>query len=81
MWDLPRSGIEPVSLALAGGSFTTEPIGKTALFFKEENRKLEKGKRAKVFLSLPQKSFLLLGHVFSISALLAVLAGGLSCAL
>ena len=28
MWDLPRSGIEPVSSALAGGFFTTEPAGK-----------------------------------------------------
>ena len=25
MWDLPRSGIEPVSPALAGQFFTTEP--------------------------------------------------------
>ena len=28
MWDLPRSGTEPVSPALAGGFFTTEPPGK-----------------------------------------------------
>ena len=28
MWDLPGSGIEPVSPALAGGSFTTEPPGR-----------------------------------------------------
>ena len=28
MWDLPRSGIEPVSPALAGRFFTTEPPGK-----------------------------------------------------
>ena len=28
MWDLPRSGIEPMSPALAGGLFTTEPPGK-----------------------------------------------------
>ena len=27
MWDPPRSGIEPVSSALAGGFFTTEPPG------------------------------------------------------
>ena len=27
MWDLPRSGIEPMSPALAGGFFTTEPPG------------------------------------------------------
>ena len=27
-WDLPRSGIEPMSPALAGGFFTTEPPGK-----------------------------------------------------
>ena len=28
LWDLPGSGIEPVSSALAGGFFTTEPPGK-----------------------------------------------------
>ena len=28
MWDLPESGIDPVSPALAGGFFTTEPPGK-----------------------------------------------------
>ena len=28
MWDLPGPGIEPVSPALAGGFFTTEPLGK-----------------------------------------------------
>ena len=28
IWDLPRPGIEPMSPALAGGFFTTEPPGK-----------------------------------------------------
>ena len=28
MWDLPRSGLEPVSAALAGGFLTTAPPGK-----------------------------------------------------
>ena len=28
MWDLPGSGIEPESLALAGGFFTIEPTRK-----------------------------------------------------
>ena len=28
MWDLPRPGIDPVSPALVGGFFTTEPPGK-----------------------------------------------------
>ena len=28
MWDLPRSGTELISSALAGGFFTTEPPGK-----------------------------------------------------
>ena len=28
MWDLPRPGIELVSLALAGGFFTAKPPGK-----------------------------------------------------
>ena len=32
MWDLPRSGIEPVSLALEGGVFTTEPRGSPLTF-------------------------------------------------
>ena len=29
MWELPRTGIEPVSPALAGGFFTTKPTGKS----------------------------------------------------
>ena len=35
MWDLPRPGIEPMSLALAGGFLTTAPPGKSqgCLFF------------------------------------------------
>ena len=39
MWDLPGSGIELVSLALAGGFFTTEPPGKPRInfFFSELN--------------------------------------------
>ena len=37
MWDLPRSGFKPMSLALAGGFFTTEPPGKPfPLFFKNK---------------------------------------------
>ena len=35
MWDLPASGIEPVSHALAGGFFTTEPPGKPIHLFLE----------------------------------------------
>ena len=31
MWDLPGSGIESVSFALAGGFFTTEASGKLLL--------------------------------------------------
>ena len=31
MWDLPRTGFEPVSPALAGGLFITEPPGKPPL--------------------------------------------------
>ena len=31
MWDLPGPGLEPVSLALAGGFLTTEPPGKSLL--------------------------------------------------
>ena len=39
VWDLPGSGIEPVSPALAGGFYTTEPRGKSfnSLFFKNCN--------------------------------------------
>ena len=33
MWDLPGSGIEPVSPALAGGFLTTGPPGKLAFLF------------------------------------------------
>ena len=34
MWDLPRPGYEPMSLALLGGLFTTEPLGKiTDVFY------------------------------------------------
>ena len=32
MWDLPGSEIEPMSPALAGGFFTTEPSGKPPIF-------------------------------------------------
>ena len=35
MWDLPGSGIEPMSPALAGGFFTTEPPGKPYISFTE----------------------------------------------
>ena len=44
MWNLPRSGIKPVSPALTGGFFTTEPLGKPPqklLDRKSYNRKLE----------------------------------------
>ena len=30
-WDLPRPGIEPVSPAMAGGLFTTEPPEKSLI--------------------------------------------------
>ena len=33
MWDLARPGIEPMSPALAGGFFTSEPPGKFRIFF------------------------------------------------
>ena len=33
MWDPPRSGIEPMSPALAGRFFTTEPPGKPLFLF------------------------------------------------
>ena len=35
MWDLYGSGIEPVSLALTGGFFTTEPPGKPHFLYVE----------------------------------------------
>ena len=33
MWDLPGSGVKPMSSALAGGFFTTEPAGKPLSIF------------------------------------------------
>ena len=33
MWELPGLGIEPVSPALAGGFFTTEPPGKPQIWY------------------------------------------------
>ena len=33
MWDLLGSGIKPMSTALAGGFFTTEPPGKPLKFY------------------------------------------------
>ena len=35
MWDLLRPGIEPMSPALAGGFFTTEPPGKPHTYITE----------------------------------------------
>ena len=32
MWDLPQPGIEPLSLALAGGFLTTAPPGKSPFY-------------------------------------------------
>ena len=36
MWDLPGSGIEPVSSALAGRFFTAEPPEKPLIIFYKE---------------------------------------------
>ena len=37
MWDLPGSGVEPVSPALAGKFFTNEPSGKPySLYYLED---------------------------------------------
>ena len=49
MWDLPRSGIEPVSPALAGRFFTTELAGKLqyqvfvfdSCLFMQENKEMK----------------------------------------
>ena len=39
IWDLPGPGLEPVSLALAGGFLTTAPPGKpTMTSFQQENQ-------------------------------------------
>ena len=38
MWDLPESGVEPVSPVLAGGFFTTLPPGKHLMVFESEKR-------------------------------------------
>ena len=42
MWDLPGSGIEPMTAALAGGFFTTEPPGKPLKSFEIENAHYKK---------------------------------------
>ena len=44
MWDLPGPGIKPMSPALAGGFFTTEPPGKPTYHYNEL-----------LFLFIPQK--------------------------
>ena len=36
MWDLPGPGIEPVSLVLARGFFTTQPPGKPWASFEDK---------------------------------------------
>ena len=38
MWDLPRPGLEPMSLALAGRLSTTAPPGKPQLFHMDNMR-------------------------------------------
>ena len=43
LWDLPGSGIETVSPALAGGFFTTEPPGKPSSVILNIQRNLRKG--------------------------------------
>ena len=37
MWDLPGTGIKPVSSALVGGFFTNEPPGKPWIFSLNKN--------------------------------------------
>ena len=54
MWDHPRPGIEPMSSVLAGGFFTTEPLGK--LFFKNFYPKLDSETTAKIILFSPYPS-------------------------
>jgi len=48
MWDLPRSGIEPVSLTLAGEFFTTEP---PSGYFMRTKQRIN-GKHKKILLVL-----------------------------
>ena len=38
-WEFPRSSIEPMFPALAGGFFTTDPLGKPKIFFLLPNHK------------------------------------------
>jgi len=78
MWDLPGSGIEPVSPALASGFFTTEPPGKPQYYIfesqsqRERERQREREKDlANVFLLLSR--ILSYGHTkifFSVSVLM-----------
>ena len=60
MWDLPRSEVEPMSLALAGGFFTTEPPGKPSCFCRSGRHFFGKHPRVFSLLVASNKSFLLL---------------------
>jgi len=56
LWDLPRSGIKPMSPALAGGFFTTEPPGKPGFLSLGSSFGLllmEKGKKSFVVSYFP----------------------------
>ena len=41
MWALPESGIDPVSPAVAGRFFTTEPPGKPPFYFETDSMRLK----------------------------------------
>ena len=64
MWDLPRTGLEPVSPALGGGFLTTAPPGKS-LFYISETLFNVWFKRRQVLMSV--SSFILLQHVLLIA--------------
>ena len=57
MWGLLRSGIEPVSPALASGFFTTEPPGKPQyyIFESQSQRERERERERERRINLPMQ--------------------------
>ena len=58
MWDLPGSGLEPLSPALAGGFFAAEPPGKKPCLglYKQENHHPQLPRAATIYTDSPGKA-------------------------
>ena len=52
MWDIPGSGIEPVSHALTGAFFTTEPPGKPPSLTRDHSRGNTSSEKSSPFLQM-----------------------------